>query len=75
MNREEKSGMTNPCEGCFHWRGRYYGDICCNYIFDMDRNRPCPPGADCTERIDGFNAYKKKIRSQSQAPELSPRNG
>lgn len=72
MEQDKHDGTGHPCRGCFHWRGSYYGDICCNYIFDMNRHRPCPPGAECTERVVGIKAYKKKLKSQSHAPELSP---
>lgn len=43
-------GPMHPCCGCVHWRGESYGSLCCNYIFDMNRRRPCPPGEGCTEK-------------------------
>lgn len=45
--------VTNPhakyCFGCVHCRSDY-GSKYCNYIFDEDHRRPCPPGKDCTEK-------------------------
>lgn len=43
-------GSENPCQGCLHWYGCFVNTQCCNYIFDMGRRRPCPPGAGCTAK-------------------------
>lgn len=52
----------NPCEGCVHWYGSYENNRCCNYIFDMEKSRPCPPGNDCTEYIPYRGPQDKKLR-------------
>lgn len=53
MKRGHGTPISNPnaeyCEGCAYW----YCDNnvkCCNYIFEEDRRRPCPPGKGCTVR-------------------------
>lgn len=62
MKRGHGTPISNPnakyCEGCDYW----YCDNnvkCCNYIFEEDRRRPCPPGKGCTVR-----KTKKKGRKQ-----------
>lgn len=37
----------------------------CDYIFMMNKKRPCPPGKGCTERI---NKGTKKARNFSALP-------
>ena len=39
---------THPCTGCRFFYGIFEYNRCCNYIFEMGRRRPCPPGALCT---------------------------
>lgn len=41
-------GSEHPCQGCLHWYGCFENTQCCNYIFDMDKRRPCPAGCGCT---------------------------
>lgn len=41
-------GPEHPCKGCVHFYGAYSRNRCCNYIFDVGKRRPCPPGAACT---------------------------
>ena len=38
------------CYGCIYsgWIGDHLG---CNYIFIMNKRRPCPPGKDCTVKL------------------------
>lgn len=54
-----KPKVDNPCKGCVHWRGRYWGSQSCNYIFDTGHSRPCPPGAECTVK-ETEDARKEK---------------
>ena len=52
----------SPCpKGCIY-AGTVSGDPCCNYIFIQKRQRPCPPGKDCTE-------YKKGTRKRECFPD------
>lgn len=41
---------TEYCEGCDY----YFGSCSktCNYIFVTGHRRPCPPGKDCTVRME-----------------------
>ena len=48
---KEKSGREY-CRGCVHFRGHTSFDRCCNYIFDTQHRRPCPPGEGCTVKIE-----------------------
>lgn len=43
-----KEVCNNRCAACF-FLGRSTGT--CDYIFIMDRRRPCPPGDKCTEMV------------------------
>lgn len=45
---EDRAGVDHPCAGCLHFYGAYDNNVCCNYIFDEGKLRPCPPGAKCT---------------------------
>lgn len=52
----------SPCKpGCIY-AGRVDEHSCCNYIFIQKRQRPCPPGKDCTE-------YKKGARRKECFPD------
>lgn len=35
--------MQKPCKGCIH-----HSCNMCNYLFNVGRRRPCPPGRGCT---------------------------
>ena len=59
---ESVAEKENPCEGCFHFYGNYTENRCCNYIFDMGKKRPCPPGEQCTERIGQKEAWKMGLK-------------
>lgn len=61
--------MDPNCEGCIHYRqicAEYW--FCCNYIFDEDHRRPCPPGAGCTVK-------SRKRRRKKQEPGAAPAAG
>jgi hypothetical protein len=59
------SPIRNPnakyCEGCVYYQGEI--TKCCNYIFHKGKSRPCPPGKDCTVRIERKGYREKKERS------------
>jgi hypothetical protein len=59
------SPIRNPnakyCEGCVYYQGEI--TKCCNYIFIKGKSRPCPPGKDCTEKIERKGYREKKERS------------
>ena len=66
--REIRNGLEQPkifnknksgCEGCVYFFGDYEVNKCCNYIFIEDKRRPCPPGKDCTVRIER-KGYREK---------------
>lgn len=48
MNRRNTPG----CCDCIYFRGHCDESVCCNYIFDEDRIRPCPPGIGCTVKVE-----------------------
>ena len=62
----QKIVEEHPCYGCNHFYGIYYINYCCNYIFDMGRPRPCPPGELCTERNEDkeFGEQEKNRRKR-----------
>ena len=49
----------NPCDGCWYFRGAMDYDRCCCYYLITNVRRPCPPGKDCTVRVN-MNVRKKK---------------
>ena len=61
------SPIRNPnakyCEGCVYFGGDYECTKCCNYIFVNGERRPCPPGKDCTVKIERERYREKKERS------------
>ena len=46
------------CEGCVYFFGDY--SKFCNYIFVKGKRRPCPPGKDCTVKIERKGYREKK---------------
>lgn len=37
------------CDGCKYFYGTWIPS--CNYIFEEDKRRPCPPGKECTVKV------------------------
>lgn len=64
--KQNKEGQppqeSHPCAGCLHFYGVYQNNICCNYIFDMDRRRPCPFGKGCTVKRPIQSPQDYKLR-------------
>lgn len=44
---DNRAGADHPCAGCLHYYGCNKNNVCCNYIFDVGKRRPCPPGEKC----------------------------
>ena len=57
--------IRNPnakyCEGCVYYEGGF--TKMCSYIFIKGKSRPCPPGKDCTVKIERKRYREKKERS------------
>ena len=53
--------LGKPCGGCIYYYGPSEGTICCNYLLDTGKRRPCPPGKDCTVRKSRRNKKKSKM--------------
>jgi hypothetical protein len=49
------------CEGCVYFQGEI--TKMCSYIFVKGKSRPCPPGKDCTVKIERKRYREKKKRS------------
>jgi hypothetical protein len=47
------------CEGCIYYSADYEVNKCCNYIFIKGKRRPCPPGNECTVKIER-KGYREK---------------
>lgn len=58
MSRKKKP--PHPCSGCSHFYGYNNNVRCCNYLFDTGSLRPCPPGRDCTVRLNGKHRRGQK---------------
>lgn len=48
----KQATRDSNCENCIYYRGEYAINACCNYIFDTGEHRPCPPGDECTVKIE-----------------------
>lgn len=60
INWRPESIREHPCYGCIHFRGRYFTDYCCNYIFDTGYRRTCEPGAACiVKTVDPVSKEKE----------------
>ena len=46
------------CKGCMHCEDFIAGEVCCMYVANMQRMRPCKAGTGCTVR-----KRKKKPRN------------
>ena len=48
------------CKGCIYltFLNGYVG--CCNYLFQVGKRRPCPPGKDCTAKETKKRKKEKK---------------
>ena len=48
--------MSNcGCHGCYYYKSLYRGPIplkCCHYLLIEDEKRGCPPGKDCSRRLE-----------------------
>lgn len=58
----------HPCKNCRYWYGSYDGSRCCNYIFDIGKPRPCPPGDACTVRIEKELPEESCAQSEKSEP-------
>lgn len=48
------------CKDCYYLRPLYSDDcMCCHYILDTEKMRPCPPGAGCTVKVKVVAKAKK----------------
>lgn len=64
----------HECDGCYHYRGCGHPDYkCCNYIFDVGTRRPCPPGKDCTVRLEDNAVKRLTYRINNVKPKLQPK--
>lgn len=48
--------MSNcGCHGCYYYKPIYRGVnalLCCHYLLIEDEKRGCPPGKDCSRRLE-----------------------
>lgn len=43
------------CHGCYYYKPIYRGInalLCCHYLLIEDKKRGCPPGKDCSRRLE-----------------------
>lgn len=45
--------MDMHCLGCKYYCNIYENVYYCSYMFREDKRRPCPPGKDCTVKVNG----------------------
>jgi hypothetical protein len=62
-NRKIKCTNKDGCEGCIYYRGDFEINKCCNYLLVKGERRPCPPGKDCTVKVERKGYREKKERS------------
>ena len=51
------------CDGCIYYRSFHNTDRYCAYIFLTGSRRPCPPGAECTEKVTKKEWRWKKVKA------------
>ena len=59
VHRQNKNKNKAYCDGCVYFFGYYDINKCCNYIFIKGKQRPCPSGKECTERVER-KGYREK---------------
>ena len=67
---------VHPCAGCRFFFGEYEHNRCCNYIFIMDRRRPCPVGEGCTVKEiipEGKISYRRYAKDAIYADAVQQR--
>lgn len=55
------STNSEYCKGCVYFGGIPNGT--CNYIFIKGKRRPCPPGKECTEKIERKDKNENKSKT------------
>ena len=46
---------NNGCNGCYYYKPLFrkpFAEKCCHYILIEDEKRGCPPGKDCSRRLE-----------------------
>ena len=46
---------NNGCEGCYYYKPLFrkpFAEKCCHYMLIEDEQRGCPPGKDCSRRLE-----------------------
>ena len=48
--------MSNhDCDGCYYYKSLFrkpFAECCCHYLLIEDEKRGCPPGKDCSRRLE-----------------------
>ena len=53
--RGMKKMSNHGCRGCYYYKPIYRGVnalLCCHYLLIEDEKRGCPPGKDCSRRLE-----------------------
>lgn len=66
--------IDKHCIGCHYYAGIADSIYYCSYFIKEDKCRPCPPGKDCTVRIDRADYKTKEKKLMEKKPnERQPR--
>ena len=52
MEKQKGIPLDKYCIGCKYYTKITDGVRYCSYMFRTDNRRPCPPGKDCTVRVE-----------------------
>lgn len=61
--------MDKYCIGCAHYRAEHTTNLMCNYIFDTDHMRPCPPGRGCSVFLPRQGVVKNNTEKLGTCPQ------
>lgn len=72
-NKPQETIIDKHCVGCQYYTGITEYMYYCAYFVREDKRRPCPPGKDCTVRIDKAG-YKPKPKKPKEPKERIQKN-
>ena len=68
MDMRTEKKVDPYCRKCIYYM-RTGADYTCDYIFMMDKKRPCPPSKGCTERINKGTKKARELDALSSVQE------
>lgn len=73
-NKPQETIIDKHCVGCQYYTGITEYMYYCAYFVREDKRRPCPPGKDCTVRIDKDGYKPKPQKPKTEKAHKPPEN-